>query len=878
MILKKLTPLIIVLTLSVFNYSHAQDLTETSPDSTAADTTEDVNEYVKFIDEVEKSDEGFINLHYKDDKLYLEIPNTEFNKEMLLASTISEISNNRFGTVGAKPHYPIRIKFTRQGSSVLLHRLNLDDVVQEGNENIINALQKNNIGPVMQRFAIEHQNEDSTAHVIDVTQLFRSDNDDLSPFNGLGATMPFGYTHEETFKADRSFIGDFKAFEDNLMIRSHLSYDYTLKLQDRVVESEQPFTAVMTRTLLKLPKEPYQPRIADPRVGIFASGRLHFSEMADKTDVIFYAHRFRLEPQDEDAYLNGELTEPKEPIVFYIDSDFPESWKPTIRESVLDWNDTFEEIGFKNAIHALDYPENDPEFDPDNLKFNTIRYSPVPVQNAMGPSWVDPRSGEILNAAVYVYHDLVRLLNNWRFVQTSPADPEVRNPNLPNEYLMEDIAYVMRHEIGHTLGFMHNFAGASSIPVDSLRSPSFTQEYGTTHSIMDYARNNYVAQPGDKKQGVKLTPPKFGIYDYYVVDWNYRYFPSNLSEESIAKELRGFVSEKIKDIRYRYGMHQGFVMDPTAQAEALGDDPVKASDYGIQNLKYIMKNLNDWVKDEDHEYKYRSEIWNGIINQYVRYVNHVYATVGGIKLYQVFEGDQFPHFETIQADKQREATRYLFKMVRDLDWLEEESIVTNLPLSGSISGVLREELTKAIMSIPDKVNLSAINTRDEEVYSPSDAIDQIHNEVWLKTIRQQPLTATDKYLQRNLIRTIIIRSGVSPEGEETAFNNFTEESNSIRMPVSVEKYWRNELGNSLYDRYLTPQKNINVLHDESELLASFRGRSVHFNLRPSLESIHYQYLLRTKSILERAVDEAYDSETRSHYRLLLHTLNNNLNN
>lgn len=875
MILKKLSPILLFLVLSTFNYSFAQDLINSSPDSTVSDTTEDLNEYLKFIDEVEKSDEGFINLFFKDDKLYLEIPDEVLNKEMLLASTISEISNNRFGTVGAKPHYPLRIKFSKEGGSVLLHKLNLDDVAPEGNDNIEQALQKNNLGPVMQKFNVEFQNEDSTASVIDVTAFFNSDQDELSPFNGIGSTMPYGYTHDETFKADRSFVGDFKSFDDNLMIKSHLSYDYTLRLQDRVVEKEQPFTAVMTRTLLMLPKEPYKPRVADPRIGIFASGRMHYSDDADKAEALYYAHRFKLEPKNETAYLNNVLTEPVEPIVFYIDSDFPESWKPTIRQSVEDWNDTFEEIGFENAVLALDYPEDDPEFDPDNLKFNTIRYSPVPVQNAMGPSWVDPRSGEILNAAVYVYHDIVRLLNNWRFIQTAPADSEVRSPNLPNDILMADLAYVIRHEIGHTLGFMHNMAGASSIPVDSLRSPTFTQEYGTTHSIMDYARNNYVAQPGDKERGVKLTPPKFGVYDYYVTDWNYRYFPSEMSKDEISDEQKDFVSEKIKDVRYRYGKQQGFVMDPTSQTEALGDDPVKASDYGIQNLKYIMDNLNEWVKEEDSEFKYRLDIWNGIINQYVRYVNHTYAVIGGIKLHEVFEGDPYPNYEVVDAVKQEEAADYLFDMVRDLGWLEEESVVRNLPLSGSISNLLREELTNAILSIPEKVNLSAINSRSEQVYSSVDALEQIHNEIWFKTVNQQPLNSTDKYLQRRYLNSTITKSGVSIAGDA---NSLTDQSGYqfVEVPEFVEQYWKSELSSAVYHKYIEPNNENFSQFDEEELSASFGSRTVHFNLSPSLESEHYRYLLRTQSILERAVEEAYDTATKSHYQLLLHTLNNNL--
>ena len=199
------------------------------------------------------------------------------------------------------------------------------------------------------------------------------------------------------------------------------------------------------------------------------------------------------------------------------------------------WNDAFEKIGFKNAIRTEDFPTDDPEFDPDNIKYSCVRYSPSLIANAMGPSWSDPRTGEILNASVYLYHNLIGLVRNWRFVQTAQTDADVRQKVLPTEVLGDCISYVVAHEVGHTLALMHNMAGSSSIPVDSLRSASFTNKYGTTYSIMDYARNNYVAQPGDKEKGVRLTPPDLGVYDYFSIKWLYS--PIN-SRIQVRKKFR----------------------------------------------------------------------------------------------------------------------------------------------------------------------------------------------------------------------------------------------------------------------------------------------------------------------------------------------------
>ena len=332
----------------------------------------------------------------------------------------------------------------------------------------------------------------------------------------------------------------------------------------------------------------------------------------------------------------------------------PEKWKKPIKQGVEQWNLAFEKIGFKNAIKAIDFPENDPEFDPDNIKYSCVRYAPIGIKNAMGPSWFDPRTGEVLTASVYLYHDIMKLITEWRFIHTSPADSRVRTTNLPDDIMEDALRYVVTHEVGHCLSLMHNMAASEAIPVDSLRSPAYTQKYGTTMSVMDYARFNYVAQPGDKERGVKLTPPNLGKYDYFSIKWLYSPIYNAENAKGEIPILDKWISEKSGDPVYRYGKQQiGNLIDPSSVSEDLGNDKVKASEYGVKNLKYIMKNLNKWVGDEDKDFSFRTSIYKGILRQYQTYLFHVYGVLGGIYLNERYAGDALPSYEFVSREYQK---------------------------------------------------------------------------------------------------------------------------------------------------------------------------------------------------------------------------------
>ena len=466
---------------------------------------------------------GLIILHKMDNKIYFELPLSLLGKDMLIGSTVTEITNNGFANVGEKPHEPMHVMFTRTDSTINLRQVTCAYMSKD--RNLQERIKTSMMPAIIENLAIKAYSPDSTAVVIDMTNFLLSDNEQLNPFSAYAPVTWSGAWIEKEFKRNNSQIAKIKAFDDNVSVQSSLTYSVSLRDKRSYYWYKEPFTAVMTRTFLLLPEEPMRPRLADPRINIFWQGYSEFSNEGNGMKPLYYANRWRLEPKDEAAYRRGELVEPKKPIVFYIDNAFPEMWKPYMKYAVEVWQKAFENIGFKNAIIAIDFPTDDPEFDPDNLKYSCIRYSPSSVANAMGPSWTDPRTGEIINASVYVYHNVIKLVQDWRFLHTAAVDSDVRKVVLDDEIIGDCIRYVVSHEVGHCLALMHNMSASAAIPVDSLRSPSFTQKYGTTYSIMDYARNNYVAQPGDKEKGVRLTPRNLGcmicfqLVGYIVLCW-----------------------------------------------------------------------------------------------------------------------------------------------------------------------------------------------------------------------------------------------------------------------------------------------------------------------------------------------------------------------
>ena len=718
----------------------------------------------------------------KEGNLFFIIPDSAFNHTYLLASRVAGISDTGDLVAGQMNITPLMIRFSKDDKNVYMHLVQDANIVDPADP-IKVSFDRNMLDPVVKGFKIKQR---TAGHVaIDVTSFFANDEKIISPIKDadpLAKMLSGRQGIEGTFYKDGSSISKVKSFPDNVLVESRLAYT-TRKVTE-------PYTVVVSRTIMKLPDEPMRCRLQDNRVGFFSDARNLFTSSQDKIQSYKIINRFRVEPKDEDleTYFAGKLVEPKKKIRFYVDSAFPDKWRKAVKEGIEYWNLAFEAAGFKNVVEALDYPEGDSEFDPDDVRFNCVRYSVTPTANAMGPSYIDPRTGEILGADVIWYHNVISLVHNWRLVQTGAVDPRVRKPVFDDDVMHESLTYVTAHEIGHCLGLMHNMGASYAYTIDNLRDPAFTQKYGTTPSIMDYARNNFVAQPGDYERGVRLTPPPVGVYDINAINWGYRLIPGAKTIFDEKTVLDKWIEEKENDPMYEFGAQQVLgLMDPTDQTEDLGNDHMKAGDMAISNLKIIMDHLEEWAgepgKDYDSDFL---TTYKALISQYARHIGHVLPYIGGVRFKEIVQGrEQGPKRNYFSKKDTRRAMDWLLAQARDNQWLTPARL--NSKFEDPVTE-WREKVDKSIIgSLFSPVNLGRIklgyNCGPDTCYSPAEFVDDAIKGVFAAAYSNKKLNDTERHLQSLAIEAITKGAGLTMPGASA--KSLAEESWLDADPVSL---------------------------------------------------------------------------------------------
>lgn len=742
------------------------ETTKSSKATKASKATATKDKYNEAIKEATKK-EGLINT-YKTSKgeLYFEITPENFEHTYLLTNRMISTSSSAAFNAGQLLTDPIMFKIGADTSYVRFYNVSDYNRLRPGDE-IEKAFNRNNLNPILKSFEVKAHKGDSL-FLIDVTSFFRNDEKVISPlqFSSISGVKKSG-----RFDSDVAEIYEVKSFPENVEISSRMNF----------ITEPHSYLVNLRRSILKLPEEPMKMRFKDNRVGYFESMYKYFDSSIDRVPTKNFIHRWRLEPKPEDMqkYFAGELVEPAKPIVYYVDSAFPNKYKEAVKNGIEDWQKAFETAGFKNAIIAKDYPSDSTDFDPDDIRYNCIRYMVTEIANAQGPSYVDPRSGEILVGEVNWYSNVNNLLNNWRFVQTGAVDPRVRKVVFDDALMTESIRYVASHEVGHTLGLMHNMGASFSYPVDSLRSPSFTQKYGTTPSIMDYARNNYVAQPGDLEKGVNLLPPLIGEYDKYAINWGYRLFPGDLTPEQEQDSLKNMIKEKADNPMCHFGAQQVFAtLSPEDLMEDLGDDHIKASDYGIANLKRLIPNLESWFYEEGKDYMEIKIKYFNIARQYNRYLTHVYPYIGGLKFRDIYQGDGSNGVsrEYVSKEEQKRAMKWLMDQILTYhDWMLPRRILDITEYgSGDLDGYPRALAAKLFGTTTFTIIAEGERSGQEGLYTLEDYINDAVDEAFRNVRKRSKLQHEDMSIQNAAIAQLCVLAGLaSPKKDRTDLSTST---------------------------------------------------------------------------------------------------------
>ena len=822
---------------------------EAKKDSTAKGNTTAYDDFIKGA----VTKDGLFKIHTIKEKIYFEIPNEVLGKDLLIVNKISSVPAqiNNAGINKGMNYENKLIRFYKDEKNNKVWAKSFDPQISVNKkDNIARSVRDNYVESIIEGFEIKTYGKDS-AVVVQVNNVF---NGTSKSFNNLFDNIGMG----GSVRTKDSYIEEVKSFPQNVVIKSQL----TTQVSEGKTTAEKADLTVGTTTNIVLLPEPMVGRFSDDRVGYFTTPKIYFSDKQQRVDNKELITRWRLEPKEQEVgkYLSGQLVEPKKPIVYYIDPATPKQWQQAIIDGVHDWNKAFEKAGFKNVISARLPDPEDKEFDVDDVRYSVITYAASSMANAMGPSVVDPRTGEILESDIIWWHNVMTLLQSWMRVQTGIIDPEARGNVFPDAKMANAIRFVSSHEVGHTFGLRHNMGSSFAYSVEDLRKPDFTEKMGgTAPSIMDYARFNYVAQEGD---GVKQITPKIGVYDEFAINFGYRWTGKSSPEEELSI-TKSWIDKHDGDPKYFYGEQQSETIDPRSQSEDLGNNAMKAGEYGIINLKKTIPNIIEWSTKDGETYEEAKAFYNQVINQWYVYNTHTLANIGGFYLTPLVKGSKMKSYILVPYQTQKEALNFLKKNILTLPkWLFINPLKDVLkPTKNTPAGaveqspynIFRERQAAILYNLLHDERLLRLLEAEflqtegsEKIMTVAELFDDLRKFIFDKSLKNRSLTIAERMTQKNYVDALIIDVGRIYEK--------TEKGIFSKMPMICDYAHHN-----LEDKHSIDEQNLTMYFSGMKRLSE-------------VGSAKRAELIKVKKIILVAKNTG-DEATRNHYEDMLIRLN-----
>jgi hypothetical protein len=753
--------LVLMLCFSAVTYAQKAPKGKTPPakaDTTKTDAAKKTNSdnpkaYGDVITKEAVTNLGMFNVHRIKEQFFFEIPDTLLNRDILVVNRIAKSAAGLRPSVYAYAGDHISESVIRfdlgPNNRVFMRRMILSETSTDSTDNgMYRAVVKSNLQPIVASFPVKAFGKDTCAksYIIDVTSFLQSENEIFYFSPNTKKSFYIG-----AIQNDKSYVASVKSYPVNVEIYTVRTYLRTAA--PNTTPSSLPVSYELNSSMLLLPKVPMKARYMDNRVGFFARRFVSFDANPQGVKEQALITRWRLEPKDEDKdkYLRGELVEPKNPIIYYIDPATPKKWVPYLIAGVNDWQEAFEQAGFKNAIIGLPAPEDDSTWNINDARHNVIVYKASSIPNASGPHVHDPRSGQIMETHINWYHNIMLLLRNWYMIQVGAVDARARKVQLDDELMGQLIRFVSSHEVGHTLGLRHNFGSSSTVPVEKLRDKAYVEKYGHTPSIMDYARFNYVAQPEDGISEKGLFP-HIGEYDKWAIEWGYKWLPQFDSPDAEITYLNKLIIDRLSANNKLFFGNESEPFDPRSQNEDLGDNSMKASAYGIKNLQRILPNLKSWTQKPDEDYSHLREMYNELLTQYRRYMMHVLKNVGGEYHTPKKVEESGNVYELVEYEKQKEAMQFLDTyLFTTPTWLIDDDITS---LTGfNISEYIKTSQSGALSRLQSSDMLDRIIKNEEmhknvKTYPVSEFLDDLKKSVWSELYTGKSIDICRRNLQK----------------------------------------------------------------------------------------------------------------------------------